>query len=126
MNQTYTSISVWGVLMLVFGTSYLLFPNFFLPLFGMPPTFDGWIRVVGLLITILGGYYLYGARQQDLVFCRVTIPGRLAFAVGLAALAALGFLPKPVLILAAVDLFGALWTWQTMRLSQAKTASPGQ
>jgi hypothetical protein len=115
MNPAAKSIFTWGILMLAFGISYFLTPNLLLPFFGLPQTTDVWIRVSGLLIAILGGYYLYSARKNDIIFFRITIPGRILFASGLAVLVVLGFSKAPLLILSAVDTFGALWTWYSFR-----------
>jgi hypothetical protein len=115
MSRTAKSIFAWGILMLVFGTCYLFAPNLFLPLFGFSPTTEVWIRVAGLLIAILGGYYLDCARQNTISFFRATVSGRLLFALGLAVLVGFGFSKPALLLLSAFDTFGALWTWFSLR-----------
>lgn len=117
MTKPAKSIFTWGILMVLFGACYLFAPNFFLPLFGLPPTTEVWIRVFALLLALLGGYYLICAWNNDIIFFRVTIPGRLLFALGLAAFVALGQAKPILLLLGAVDTCGAIWTWQTIRNS---------
>jgi hypothetical protein len=115
MTRAAKSIFTWGVLMLLFGAGYLLAPNFFLPLFGFSQTAEVWIRVMGLLIAILGGYYLYCARHNDVIFFRATVSGRIAFALGLVALVLLDVSKSALLILAATDTCGAIWTWRALK-----------
>jgi hypothetical protein len=117
MTNAAKSIFTWGILMVLFGAGYLFAPNFFLPLFGLSPTTEVWIRAFALLLTLLGGYYLYCAWNDDVIFFRVTIPGRLLFALGLAVFVALGLAKPILLLLGAVDTCGAIWTWQTLRNS---------
>ena len=121
MSRAAKSIFTWGILMVLFGAGYLFVPNFFLPLFGLPPTTEVWIRAFALLLALLGGYYLYCAWNNDITFFRVTIPGRLLFAMGLAAFVALGFVKPILLLLGVVDTFGAVWTWFSLRDSRLDT-----
>jgi hypothetical protein len=117
MTRAAKSIFIWGILMLLFGTCYLFVPNFFLPIFGLPQTDEIWIRVAGLLIAILGGYYLYCARHDDVIFFRATVPGRILFGFGLTALVFFGFSKPALLLLAVTDTVGAIWTWRSLKTS---------
>ena len=121
MSRAAKSIFTWSILMVLFGTCYLIAPNTFLPIFGLPPTTEVWIRVFALLLALLGGYYLTCAWNNDITFFRITIPGRLLFALGLAAFVALGFVKPILLLLGVVDTFGAFWTWLSLRDSQLET-----
>ena len=117
MSRAAKSIFTWGILMVLFGAGYLFAPNFFLLLFGLPPTTEVWIRAFALLLALLGGYYLYCAWNNDIIFFRVTIPGRLLFALGLVAFVVLGLAKPALLLLGAVDTCGAIWTWHALRNS---------
>jgi hypothetical protein len=121
MSRAAKSIFTWGILMLIFGTCYLFVPNILLSFCGLPQTIEAWIRVVGLLIAILGGYYLYCARHNDVIFFRATVTGRIMFALGLSALVAFGFSKPILLVLGTIDTFGAIWTWQLLRISSAES-----
>jgi hypothetical protein len=68
MSRASQSIFTWGILMVLFGAGYLFAPNFFLPIFGLPPTTEMWIRAFALLLALLGGYYLYCAWNNDMIF----------------------------------------------------------
>ena len=115
MSRAAKSIFTWGILMVLFGTCYLIAPNTFLPLFGLPQTPEVWIRVFALLLALLGGYYIYCAWCEDVLFIRITIPGRILFALGLATFVALGLVKPILLLLGVVDTCGALWTWQSLK-----------
>ena len=98
MSRAAKSIFIWGILMVLLGVCSLFSPNFFLPIFGLPSTAEVWIRAFALLLALLGGYYLYCAWNNDVIFFRVTIPGRFLFALGLATFVTLCFV-KPILLL---------------------------
>jgi len=115
MTRAAKSIFTWGILMLLFGAGYLFAPNFFLPLFGFSQTDEVWIHVVGLLIAILGGYYLYCARHDDVIFFRATVPRRILFAFGLTVFVFLGFSKPALLLLSVTDSCGAIWTWCALK-----------
>jgi H+/Cl- antiporter ClcA len=114
-NSAASSILTWSILMLGFGTAYLFVPNFFLSLLDIPKTDEPWIRILGLLIAILGGYYAYCAHHNDVVFMKITIPGRILFAAGLAGLVILKLAHPAALILGGIDTVGAFWTWIELR-----------
>jgi hypothetical protein len=118
MSRTAWSILVWGIYMIVIGLGFLFLPNAILPVFGFPTTSEAWIRVTGLLVVILGFYYVYCARSNAVPFFHATIPGRFAFALGLAALVALGLSAPPLLLLGALDAGGALWTWRALSVDE--------
>jgi len=56
-------------------------------------------------------------------FFRITIPGRILFALGLATFVVLGLVRPGLLLLGAVDICGALWTWQSLKCSGAGQAN---
>jgi hypothetical protein len=115
MSNPARSITVHGIYLVLSGLSFVLIPNIVLPLFGFAPTNEIWIRVVGLLATILGGYFLYSVRVDDRPFFRGTIFARLTFFTGITLFALLG-LGSPLLILfGLIDLAGATWTWLALR-----------
>lgn len=115
MSRPAISAAVWGIYLMLAGSGFLLIPNTLLPLIGLPTTTEVWVRVLGLLAAILGGFFFYCARGNVVPFFRVSVAGRLAFAIGIAALVALGFSGPSLLIFAAADLAGGIWTWLALR-----------
>ena len=119
MSNPARSITVFGVYLILSGLSFMTLPNIVLPLLGFQATTEVWIRVVGLLAAILGGYFLYSVRCDDRHFYRATVFARLAFFSGVTLFALLG-LGSPLLVLfGLVDLAGASWTWLALRASPA-------
>jgi len=86
-----------------------------LPIFGFPPTQEVWIRVLGLLVLVLGYYYVVAALQDLKSFFIHTVYGRvLAFFV-LGGLAASGIAQPALASFGVVDLLAAAWTWRALR-----------
>ena len=111
MSNPARSITVFGIYLAISGSCFMVIPNTVLPLLGFQPTTEVWIRVVGLLAAILGGYFLYAVRYDDQRFFRATVYARLAFFSGMTLFALLG-LASPLLVLfGLIDLGGATWTW---------------
>lgn len=115
MSRAAISAAVWGIYLMAAGLGFLLIPNTLLSLIGLPTTTEVWIRVLGLLAAVLGGFFFYCARGNVVPFFRVSVAGRLAFATGIAALVVLGFSGPWLLIFAAADLAGGIWTWLALR-----------
>ena len=118
MTKSAFSSFAWGLYLLFAGSGFLFIPNVLLPLFGLPTTTEVWIRVIGLLVAILGYYYIHCARTNALPFIRITVPGRIVFAIGLVALVLMGFSAPGLILIGVVDTLGALWTWWALRAEQ--------
>ncbi len=118
MNNTARSITVFGIYLAASGLSFVLIPNTILPLLGLPTTTDIWIRVVGLLAVILGGYFLYSVRYDDRVFYRATVYARIAFFTGVTVFVLLGLASPLLAVFGLVDLAGATWTWLSLRAAR--------
>jgi|SoiMethySBSTD1v2_1073268.scaffolds.fasta_scaffold13953_17 hypothetical protein len=114
MSRAAASILAFGVYLAVLGAGLLAAPNRMLALFGQPPTAEPWLRVLGLVSLVLGLYYVSAARGEVTPFFRSTIWGRGIGAVVLAALVVAKTAPAFVLLMAALDGLGALWTWRAL------------
>jgi len=63
MNAARQSLFVFGLSMIfVFGIGFMLFPRPLLALLGLTVGDDVWIRFVGMLVSIIGLYYVQVAR----------------------------------------------------------------
>lgn len=115
MTKPARTILVFGLYAGALGAALVLAPNAPLALFGLPPTDEVWIRVVGMLLLIIGGYYVRAARLELEPFFRMTVYGRAVIIVFLLGFVLAG-LAKPVLLLfGAVDLAAAIWTATALR-----------
>jgi len=115
MTYAAKTIFAFGCYLLALGASLLLFPNAVLGVFGIAPTTEVWIRVVGMLVLFLGSYYGLAAAANSRQFFRWTIPLRASVIVFFAAFVLLGYAPRVLMLFALVDFAGAAWTWVALR-----------
>ena len=100
---------------LISGIQLLFIPNFLLKTFGLEPTSEIWIRVLGMLVLALSFYYYAMYKNGGKEIIRATVQGRLFFCAGLMMFVIFG-MAKPVLIVfAAVETGLALWTLSEIR-----------
>jgi hypothetical protein len=104
------SIVIFAGYMFALGVVLLVAPNPFLVAFGFAPTSEPWVRLVGVLVLCLAGYYALAARRELVAFISATVWGRGFVAVCLVALVALGIAPAPLIVFAVIDVVGAAWT----------------
>jgi hypothetical protein len=115
MSRPAVSIFVFGIYLLVLGSTLVLAPVSLTGLFGLDAPQEVWIRVVGVVAGVLGFYYVFTARREAKDFFWATVWGRPVVIIFFTAFVLLD-LAEPVLILfGAVDLFGAGWTFATLR-----------
>lgn len=110
------SLLVFGLYMvLVVGLGFMVMPMPILRFFALEAGDDVWIRFVGMLALIIGFYYIQVARAGLERFFPWTVVGRL-YAAGFMVLLVVGKLVGASLLLfAAIDSAGALWTWFGLR-----------
>lgn len=120
MSNAAKSIFVFGIYVMMSGLILLLIPNVALTLAGLPATNEIWIRVMGMIVAILGYYYLQAARLELTPFFRLTVHMRPLPVVVFVVFVALG-LARPILVLFGVgDLMGAIWTGLALRTVQTR------
>jgi len=117
MSKAAKSVLVFGIYLAVTGLGFLLMPNTLLPLFGFPPTNEVWIRIMGLLIMVLGYFYIQSARIDFRPFFQWTVYERIVCGVVFGILVVLGLAGPMLLLFGAVDLLGAIWTQLALRSS---------
>ncbi|MEP7301733.1 MAG: hypothetical protein ABI699_09405 [Caldimonas sp.] len=109
------TVKAFGVYLLLLGLGLVLLPNRLLGLFGMPPTSEVWIRVVGLLAFNIGLYYWYAAKSQARPFFAASVYIRAAVPVVFIAFVVLGLASPVLVVFGIVDLAGGLWTLAALR-----------
>jgi hypothetical protein len=100
---------------IISGLQLLFIPNFLLATFGLEPTSEIWIRVLGMLVLVLSIYYyaIYKSGNKEVV--RATVQGRLLFCAGLVMFVILGMAKPILLFFAVVETCLALWTLSEIR-----------
>lgn len=115
MSAAGRSIQVFGIYLMLLGLVLLVAPNLLLALFGIAPTGEVWIRIVGMLAGFLGLYYTQAARVCDRAFFRTTVFVRLSVPGFFGAFVALAMAPPALMLFALVDVAGAAWTASALR-----------
>ena len=115
MSAAARSIFIYGVYMGASGLWLAVFPSSFLALGGFAPTAEPWIRMYGLLVTVLGAYYGVAARHELRAFFVATVFGRVALLGAIIALAVAGGYGGRLVLFAVPDQLSALWMWLALR-----------
>lgn len=109
------SMQVFGAYLCIAGFGGMVAPDIILSLFGFPPAEDEWIRMFALMAVILGFHYWVAAHAANMSFCKASVVARF-FAAGFMVMTFLaGLFPAPILLFAAGDSAGALWTALALR-----------
>lgn len=126
MHRAATTIRVFGIYLMLLGAAVIAAPNPVLALFGLPPTSEVWLRVVGLLAAILGYYYVQAAHHDLVPFYRASVPARVFAFLSFVAFVLFGLVKPSLILFGAFDLFGAAWTFFALRSSrQPKSTKEG-
>lgn len=123
MKESAKSVFYFGIYLLAVGCTLLVVPNLLLGAFGISPAEDVWVRVVGMLALILGGYYITAARNSLEAFFQMTVYLRSSVILFFGAFVALGMVEPPLLLFGLIDLLGAGWT--ELALRKEKKLAPG-
>jgi hypothetical protein len=119
MSPAARTVQLFGIYIFSVGVILVMIPNVLLGVFGIPTTDEPWIRILGLVLLALAGYYLVAARSELAVFFQATVAGRLFVGAGLIAMVALwGF--WTTVVFGLVDIAGALWTRAVLGDKQPK------
>jgi hypothetical protein len=109
------SILVYAVYLFGEGAALLIAPNFVLGLFGLPPTTDVWIRIVGMTVVFFGVYYVIAARYEIRPFFVASIATRSSVPVIFAIFVIAGLAPISLMLFTPVDILFVAWTWLALR-----------
>lgn len=119
MSRAAKSLFFFGIYVILLGVFLVVAPNVLLKIFNIPETTEVWIRIVGVVVLIIGYYYVRAATNEKglMKFFRWTIYTRSTVVVFFTVFVLLNFI-KPILILFGVfDLSGAIWTALALRSS---------
>ncbi len=123
MTKASRSILVFGIYLIVNAFVLAISPNTMLGLLRLAPTTEPWIRILGVVIGVLGAYYVTAARHDLIPFFRATVWGRGIVLVALCLFAILKVAPAILIGFGILDAAGALWTWSALRSSVAVGAA---
>ena len=123
MRNARFSVLVWSIYVLVIGVSLTLVPKQFTQVFGIDDPQEVWIRVLGVVLVVLGIYYLGAVLNGSEWMYRYSVFGRLIAVVGLAYLAIVDG-PWQLWLFAAVDALGLTWTATALRPKPEPVVDP--
>jgi hypothetical protein len=118
MSSAARSVRVFAVYLGLLAVALLLVPNVLLRTFGLAPTSEVWIRVVGMLVALLAVYYWTAATAELTPFLRATVC-RLMVPLFVVIFVAAGWVRWPLVLFAVPDVLGAAWTWRALGRSAA-------
>lgn len=116
MSYSARTVFYFGIYLTILGLLFLATPNTVLRLFQLPETNEVWIRVVGMLVSALGFYYIDSAQNGLTRFIQQTVKLRSTVILFFTAFVLLGYTEPQVILFGVADLLGALWTWQALRI----------
>ena len=78
MSKAALSMFVFGIYVILLGIILMVVPNALLAIFGLPATTEVWVRVVGMLVFLIGYYYIRASRNEKemISFYRWTVHAR--------------------------------------------------
>ena len=115
MTNAAKSVYYFGFYLYATGLTLIFIPNVFLSTLQIPETSENWIRVVGVLAFCIGFYYHRTGATGNTSFLKLTIPTRILVFVSFLAFVAFQMVPPVLLGIGAIDLAGAIWTWQALK-----------
>lgn len=115
VSRAAQTVLAFGFYLALLGSGLATAPDAMLAIFRQPPAHEPWLRLMGIVSLVLGGYYIGAARSELKPFFRMTVFGRAAGCAGFAACVGAGWAPSFVLLIAALDGLGALWTFSALR-----------
>jgi hypothetical protein len=98
---------VFGIYLVINGFACAFMPNALLGMFGQPPTIEPWIRNAGVLMLVIGYYYIQVARADLRPFSMWTVYARLVTFAIFILFIVLQWAPATLGLFAAIDLAGA-------------------
>jgi hypothetical protein len=123
MSRTASTIQIFGGYLMALSLGLMAAPNVLLPLFGMPPTSEVWIRVAGLVVFNEGVCYWFAAKSNAVPFFRASSYVRCLAPIVFGAFVLAG-LAHPMLVgFGLVDLAAGVWTILTLRAEMRALAA---
>ena len=122
MSKAAVTVFAFSIYLFGLGGVLISVPNLLLSLFRIPPTEEVWIRVVGVLVVLLGYYYLTAARNEQTPIIRATVIGRLVVLVSFIVFVLLGLAPSALILFGVVDALAATWTGLGLRADERASA----
>jgi len=123
MSRSAFSAKVFAIYLFVVSPVLVFAPNVLLTMFGIAPTSEVWIRVVGVIAFNLGVYAWAAARHEDKSFMEASVYTRGSVFCAFVVFALMGLASPMIVLFGMIDLCGGLWTWYALR-ADARSPAP--
>ena len=121
MTKAALSVYMYGFYLIAgVGLPFIIIPHFTLGMFGMSAGDDVWVRFVGVLSAVIGGFYVAAVLTNTERLFAWSVPARYASATFMATMVALDEIGLALLIFAALDAFAGSITWLAIRADEAE------
>jgi hypothetical protein len=117
MTSAAKSILYYSFYMMGMGLCLFFIPNLIISAFGFAPTDDIWIHILGLLAFCTGMLYFYCGRTNQTGFFHISVIERIIYFLGTVGMVLILRASPMLILIGSVDLFGAIWTALTLRIS---------
>ncbi len=119
MSRAAKSIFFFGIYVISLGVFLVVAPNVLLKFFSVPETSEVWIRIVGVVVLVIGYYYVRAAIDNKGMtkFFRWTIYTRSSVIVFFTVFVLLNYIEPTLILFGVIDLAGAIWTALALRTS---------
>ena len=111
-------MAVFAAYLICLGLTFVFIPNPVIAFFGIPPTTEVWIRILGYILAALAFYCFMAVRENAENFFRWSVYARLPILPAFAAFVFAGIGPPIILLFGAFDTGCAIWTWRAMKKEQ--------
>ncbi len=115
MTQSAKTVYYFGLYLVLMALTLLVQPNFLLETFGLPPTDEVWIRIVGMLTFALSVYYLVVGKSGNPLFLMTTVYVRSSIILFFIAFTLAGWVQPVIILFGVVDLLAAAWTYLALK-----------
>ncbi|MBW8901619.1 MAG: hypothetical protein JF619_26660 [Massilia sp.] len=123
MSRSAFSAKVFAIYLFVVSPVLVFAPNVLLTMFGIAPTSEVWIRVVGVIAFNLGVYAWVATRHEDKSFLEASVYTRGSVFCAFVVFALMGLASPMIVLFGMIDLCGGLWTWYALR-ADARSPAP--
>ena len=116
MTKSALSVYMYGLFLIMgIGFPFVVMPHDALGLFGLAAGDDVWVRLVGLLSGIMGGFYVMAVQTDMEPFYMWTVPARFCTMLFHVVMVLLGHVGLAILLFAAIDALAGALTWLALR-----------
>lgn len=122
MSKAALSVYMYGLYLVTgVGLPFLIIPEFTLGMFGLDAGDGLWVRFVGILSGVIGGFYIAAVLTRTDNMFLWTVPARYASALFMAVMVVLDYAGLALLLFSALDAFTGSLTWLAIRADAEET-----